>query len=201
MRLVAIAALLFACKARPSERAIGESCTKDYHCDYMNGVWCFEGKCRPKGKQGERCLSFVDCEGSVPCVDQQCVSAERASQLEAAETARTAEAARKAEAEKEVQLLKESGVTPPTTIAERTVLPPGPGTRVRVVTVTAKSSAFAACRETERLTSGGCRSAQGIVASHPSHHGEEDTVGARWNCVVDQHGAEVTAFALCAAAR
>lgn len=168
----------------------------------------------PKLVEGDRCHSDSSCD-DMPCIDSVCVPHERAAQaraemearlerarvLEAEANARTAEAVRKAAAEKELELLKESGVTPPPTIAEHTVLPPGPGVRVRVVTVTSKASAFAACRETERLTGGGCRSArgstQGIVASHPSHHGEEDTVGARWNCVVDQDGADVTAFALC----
>lgn len=193
--VIALALALTGCK--PSHQAVGEACTADHECDYSNGVWCFEGKCRPQGKEGERCLGSKDCKGYAPCFEQKCVSFERGKQLEAEANARTAEAARKAEAEKEVQLLKESGVTPPPTIAERTTLPAGPGLRVRVVTVTSKTRAFAACRETERLTSGGCRSAQGITASHPSHHGEDDTMGARWNCAVDQHGADVTAFALC----
>jgi hypothetical protein len=93
-------------------------------------------------------------------------------------------------------MLAASGVEA-TPSAEVTAHPPGPGTRVRTVEVTAKVRAFAACRADERLIGGGCKAEYAVASSHPSGHSREDTVGARWNCTVTMGNHDVTAYALC----
>jgi hypothetical protein len=97
-------------------------------------------------------------------------------------------------------MLASSGVETSGARVETTVQPPGPGARVRTVTVTAEESAFAACKADERLVGGGCKPAstkQPPLASYPAGHGPEDTVGARWNCLTGA-GEQITAYALCA---
>lgn len=202
MKMLLVVAMLIAvgCKKKSSYVPIGGACEQDYQCDYMNAVDCFESKCRPRAADGGRCHVDSHCT-SYLCVDKTCVSPEQKRQLEAEAAARAAEAARKAEVEKEQRLLKEGGIIDTAPIAEvptiPTALPPGPGQRVRTVELKANGSAFAPCKRDERLIGGGCRSVQPMLESHPSHHGAEDTMGARWNCRIALADYEVTAFALC----
>lgn len=178
--------------------AVGEACTQDYQCDYKGGIWCFEGKCRAKGQIGERCLGTSDCAGHMPCFANACVTRERHAQLLEEERVKAEAAQRKAEAEKEARLLREGGIIDtPIAEAPTTMQPPGPGARIRTVTLRANGTVFAPCKPDERLVGGGCRSTYALIETYSSHHGDQDTMGGRWNCGIREAGSEVTAFAYC----
>lgn len=167
----------------------GSPCEKGYQCDFRNHIDCVDGVCRGPGKAGEPCGR---CETGLTCHHSKCLTEPQIATAKAA----AAEAARKRAAEKEAHMLEQSGVAS-TPAAEVTTPPPGPGTRIRTVKVTAKDSAFAACKLDERLVGGGCDAPHPAAGSFPSGTGADDTVGARWNCRVGP-GHEVTAYALCA---
>ena len=109
-------------------------------------------------------------------------------------------AAREAELAAERRFLEQSGVEAAAT-AERPTGPPAEGA-VRVVRVSTegqRGTVFAACRGDERLVGGGCKLVSELVTfidSYPSHQGDADTIGARWNC---EGGGmiELEAYALC----
>ncbi len=195
---------------------MGSHCTRDYHCDskvcFGNtcqsggvdgkcnsdvdckaaGLSCYRSECRAKAGAGGKCDDQDDCATGATCIEYLCRDPEGVRKHEE----KLAAAARKAQAEREARMLAESGVaTTPT--AEIAAHPPGPGMRVRTVTVTANNDAFAACKPTERLTGGGCKSDYPLLGNYPSGQGAEDTVGARWNCTGNSN-ADVTAYALCA---
>ncbi|MGC4091319.1 MAG: hypothetical protein QM756_26260 [Polyangiaceae bacterium] len=168
----------------------GSPCAENYQCDYEHGASCIRNVCQPTGtKPGDPCGL---CAVGLTCVDRQCLDPEGERRHAEAKAA----AARKAEADKDAQMLAASGVDASPT-AEVAAHPPGPGTRVRTVEVTAKLRAFAACKPDERLVGGGCRAEYPLPSSYPSGHSAEDTVGARWNCTVSMGNHEVTAYALC----
>lgn len=179
----------------------GESCVHSYDCDYNNGIDCFGGKCVGEGMEGEPCGLSDKCDPGLRCHERTCRTEAQIETLIAADKAAREKAQRDrvaAEQAAEARMLAESGVAPGSAApaAEKpAALPPGPGARVRVVEVKSMGTGFAACRADERLTSGGCRTSA-MGASYPSHHGTEDTVGARWNCTSHGHH-EVVAFALC----
>jgi hypothetical protein len=93
---------------------------------------------------------------------------------------------------KEQRMFQASGVDPATVPAEARGA--APGAAVRVVRVIEESSAFAACRSTERLVGGSCEGGDG----GPDRYGADDTIGARWRCRSTNPGWKVTAYALCA---
>ena len=167
---------------------VGASCEKNFQCDSKNDINCINNTCRGPGDTGEPCSDLAECKTGLRCHAGSCLDDDairKATEAQVAEKRRIA-------AEKERKLLEQAGVTP---TIEAAVSPPGPGTRVRIVTITAKDTVFAACRPDERLTGGGCNTGN-LHATYPSGHGVEDTIGARWNCVGDA-AAEVTAYALC----
>ena len=140
---------------------------------------------------GGRCSGDYECQKKLQCYERICTSA---ADVEAAEE-RKAEAERQSAIEKEARLLERAGAEAPTGEAAPIA---GAGAKVRVVEITAKKDAFAACKKTERLTGGGCKG-PALIANHPSAYGETDTVGARWICETQRIREEVTAFALCEA--
>lgn len=186
-----LAVVAVACKGK---KDVGEACESIVDCPH-----CVDGVCRA-GVTGDPCTKGFECdyEHGFTCWESRCLTRADAELARAAQQQRAAEQQRKEDIEKEARLLKESGITE--LPAEQAAHPPGPGTRVRVVTTKAKASAFAACRADERLTGGGCKSDGVLAGSYPSGHGAEDSVGARWNCANSttyNSGAEITAYALC----
>jgi len=149
-------------------------------------------------REGERCgpaLSQYEahCVAGLSCADDGlCRSpADLAAQQAARETRR------------EQAMLAASGVDssePDVPLAEAP-LHAGPGLPVRVASARAKAhKALAACRPDERLIGGGCNASTPMLRSFPSHFGESDTVGARWNCEATSGGDDVLeAYALCQA--
>jgi hypothetical protein len=210
---IALALALFVVGCNAQGSGGGEACTADHECmrGYCNQrvctsgfdgaacraddecAWrtCVAGACRKPGSGvlGTACEANRHCIAGLVCGEGQCVTPDEVERALAVQRQREERAEERA---KEARLLVESGITEAPQ-AEKPVHSPGPGARVRVVSTTAKASAFAACRADERLIGGGCSVAG---ASYPSAHGEEDTVGARWNCK-PQLSSGVTAYALC----
>ncbi|MCL4228261.1 MAG: hypothetical protein KJZ91_27665 [Myxococcales bacterium] len=151
----------------------------------------------PRGAEGAAC-HYLPCEEGLECTPGSKVCA-RPDHPEL-------EAARARARAREAEVLARSGVTTPTR-AEAPAAPAGPDAAgaVRVVRVSNDAvhpTVFAACRADERLVGGGCRlltpGLTMVLDSFPSHHGESDTLGARWNCGrVPPDRWELEAFALC----
>jgi hypothetical protein len=177
----------------------GAKCDIDRECLEGRGLHCFLGTCRELGREGEACRDASHCKVPLGCGGRTCVHRDRVAAADAAAAARDEAERRKQAAEKEARLLQESGVDGGPK-AERAVEPPGPGSRVRVATGTAIGTSFAACRSDERLIGGGCKGDVDLRASYPSAHGDQDTVGARWNCETAR-SKEIIAYALCGSVR
>ncbi len=173
-------------------KQIGAACDRDksYHCD--GRLECFEGRCRERGKLGEKCIFVANCEPPLECYKQTCLDdpgKKRKDEHNAAD-----------ERKRFTEKLEQAGVEVPR-IAERPVphekpvkTPASTELAIRTETSTGKKHASAACDKTERLTGGGCKGDQ-VLSSYPSDHTPTDTIGARWNCSASD---EVTAYALCA---
>lgn len=204
--VVAVVVVVVACnKPSPSPSAsdlpAGAVCARPAECASGH---CFEGHCT-SGAEGAGCAAAAgDCDRGLLCVERQCTTPERADEL----VARAATARANAAAERERLLLAKSGVLPPGgPVVEQPVAAAGPGARVRVVTVKAQGSVFAACRPDERLTGGSCTTVvdPGVISNGPllqqngpTGFGPEDTVGARWSCKTVDRRVEVAATAMCA---
>lgn len=191
-------------KQRCSTGQVGEPCVFDIECLGS----CVDGMCRGLGGDGDRCAgSFgkpltcnagLTCDADIICRSSDAIARRRAAAVAAVR--QEEERQRKAAADAEARMLAASGITERAPAEALPAAPAGPGTRVRIVEVQSRQTAFAACRNDERLTGGGCRSAEAVIGSYPTHHGPEDAVGARWNCIGDGE-IELTAFALCAKLR
>jgi hypothetical protein len=193
LRVLACVAMVAACRGTAGE--LGGACAFDRDCS-DSGAHCFERTCRLRGSQGQACRTSRDCSGDLRCVADRCLVEADARKEWQQEAARAAAATRKARADEEARLLAESGIASTEPTVERGALPAGPGATVRVVTTTAKETAFAACRAEERLVGGGCKGDFATHNSFPSGHSSEDTVGARWNCTTGGQ-VQITSYALC----
>jgi hypothetical protein len=173
---------------RCAHHNLGTTCLGDRDCTGSNAQ-CFHGTCRALGTVGQACDHKADCREDLRCLDDRCVTVDDYH----AHLAQLDEARRKRAAAEEARMLAASGVEPDATQVERPTPPPGPGQRVRTVSVRTKGTGFAACRADERLIGGSCKPA---ATGYPTGFGVDDTVGARWTC---EAGFErpVTVFALC----
>ncbi|MBT8492476.1 MAG: hypothetical protein KJO07_05415 [Deltaproteobacteria bacterium] len=184
--LLTILAVLV-CACFPHDLEVGEECKDDdWRC---RSKFCENGKCRVSARLGEPCQRDQHCEEGNRCRSDKCVTAATAIEIDRA----------LAQAE-ERKLLEESSVEPEVAKAEveklEAQLPPtGAGLPVRVARTRRVRKVFAACRRNERLVGGGCKGAKALLESFPSHSGEDDTVGARWNCTSETGAIE--AYALC----
>ncbi len=140
------------------------------------------------------CGVDADCATSLTCLPSRrtCAAADHPELVAARAAARDAQQ----------RLLAQSGVQPDT-VAEAPAGPPQPGA-VRVVRTTSDGTPiqlFAACRADERLLGGGCklldRKYTMVIDSYPSHHGQADTIGARWNCGPAENTVPLEAYAMC----
>jgi hypothetical protein len=160
----------------------------------------------PRAKEGEGCTSRGPwCAKGLFCHDERCMTWD---DVEAAKTAAAEAKRQRHEAEdqkKELRMLREAGAKLPAAEvrdaapATPDAVPMPPGDAVRVVELSDRGFAIAACRDGERLIGGGCEGEQ-LIADRPEGHSAADTLGARWRCEVSWRDGEVKAFALCARA-
>lgn len=170
---------------------VGDKCTGPNTCRPEND--CFERACRAPASLGQSCKGSARCEKPLTCLNDTCASPAEVARYEAKLEADK----KREEAAREQRMLEQSGVETPVVaeLAPTTASPPGAGTRVRTVTVASTGTAFAACKATERLIGGGCKT-KSLKSSYPSGQSAEDTIGARWNCEGNDNN-EVMAYALC----
>ncbi len=168
---------------------------------------------------GDHCFKESCAEGLV-CHRYKCMASADIAAYDVAEDERQrlqAEQRLIAARDKESRLLRESGrkvaiaveepvaVDASKTTGKAAMATPesiGAGA-IRVVHTAGLAPIFAACRDDERLVSGGCsikNSDAAITYSYPSHFSEHDTLGARWNCHGDASivKKDMEAYALCA---
>jgi hypothetical protein len=167
----------------------GDRCMHTQQC--QSGTDCVDGTCRPPGTAGQTCANGAHCATGLKCRNTWCITSEEFAQFEQKEK----DALQAQAAAKEQQILRQAGVDAPAVAEVPVATPPGPGTRVRTVTIAAEGTTFAPCKTDERLVGGGCKATK-LEASYPSGQSAEDTVGARWNCVGEARR-EVVAYALC----